>query len=378
MKATKTLLAAAVAFAFAGSAAAADVQMYGLINLGMSYVHSDNDQGLKTDKFTMENAQEFGSRWGLRGSEDLGNGTKISFVLESGFEADTGALDSKQNGRLFGRESSISLSGKYGTVSAGLLPIFGSVLGANGLFRAIDPLFGNYCSAIGSGYATASLWTRVNNAVSYKTPTFGGLTGYAMYSFQMDSKNNQGTEGKSSTDRYGSLALRYQAGTFEGIMVADTTLYGNQQYKDADDGYTVTLGGNYTFSNGLKLIAFGQWFDAMKLNPMTQGTPGIDLFKLYGMDKSYGVVDGWGAGIGLNYPVLGGVAKVGLNHREMDNTADTDFTRWTIMGAYDYNLSKRTALYAMTGYTQEKVEKQGAKSFTPSGYEFCFGILHRF
>ena len=105
MKATKTLLAAAVALAFAGSADAADVQMYGLINLGMSYVHSDNDQGLKTDKFTMENAQEFGSRWGLRGSEDLGNGTKVSFVLESGFEADTGALDTKQKGRLFGRES---------------------------------------------------------------------------------------------------------------------------------------------------------------------------------------------------------------------------------------------------------------------------------
>ncbi|MBP3438957.1 MAG: porin [Sutterella sp.] len=372
MKATKTLLAAAVAFTFAGSAAAADVQMYGLINLGMSYVHSDNDQGLKTDKFTMENAQEFGSRWGLRGSEDLGNGTKISFVLESGFEADTGALDSKQNGRLFGRESSISLSGKYGTVSAGLLPIFGSVLGANGLFRAIDPLFGNYCSAIGSGYATASLWTRVNNAVSYKTPTVGGLTGYAMYSFQMDSKNNQGTEGKSSTDRYGSLALRYQAGTFEGIMVADTTLYGNQQYKDADDGYTVTLGGNYTFSNGLKLIAFGQWFDSMLLNFRTQGTPGLSI------GNKYGVVDGWGASIGFNYPVLGGVAKFGLNHREMDNTADTDFTRWTVMGAYDYNLSKRTALYAMTGYTQEKVEKRGEKSVTPSGYEFCFGILHRF
>ena len=379
MKATKTLLAAAVALAFAGTAAAADVQMYGLINVGMSYVHSDNDNGVKNDKFSMENAQEFGSRWGLRGSEDLGNGTKVSFVLESGFEADTGALDTKQKGRLFGRESSISLSGKYGTVSAGLLPIFGSVLGANGLFRAIDPLFGNYCSAIGSGYATASRWTRVDNAISYKTPTFNGLTVYGMYSLKTDNKaadTDSQVEGKASAERYGSLALRYQAGTFEGIVVADTTLYPNKadQPKD-DDGYTVTVGGNYTFDNGLKLIAFSQWFDSMQLNGMTQGTPGVEIFQKHG---NYGAVDGWGASIGFNYPVLGGVAKLGLNHREMDNKENVDFTRWTVMGAYDYNLSKRTALYAMTGYTQEKVEKSGENSVTPSGYEFCFGILHRF
>lgn len=57
------------------------------------------------------------------------------------------------------------------------MPVFGSVLGENGLFRAIDPLFANYTQGLGSGFASASIWTRVDNAFAYRTPTFGGLTG---------------------------------------------------------------------------------------------------------------------------------------------------------------------------------------------------------
>ena len=95
----KTLVAVAAALAFGSlSAHAGDVQMYGLIDVGLSYVHSDADQpGVDSvDKFTMENASEFGSRWGIRGTEDLGNGMKVSFVLENGFSADTGALSTLQ------------------------------------------------------------------------------------------------------------------------------------------------------------------------------------------------------------------------------------------------------------------------------------------
>ena len=101
----KTLLALSLAGAFfaAGAASAADVQVYGLIDLGLAYVHSDADvNGVDdTSKFTMENAREFGSRFGLKGTEDLGNGYKVGFVLESGFRADDGTRD--QGGDLFGR-----------------------------------------------------------------------------------------------------------------------------------------------------------------------------------------------------------------------------------------------------------------------------------
>ncbi len=376
----KTLLALSLAGAFfaAGAASAADVQVYGLIDLGLSCVHSDADMPGhdSTDKFTMENGSEFGSRFGLKGTEDLGNGYKVGFVLESGFKADDGSLD--QNGDLFGREAHVDLYTPYGTLTFGVMPVFGSTLGANGLFRAIDPLFANYTEAFGSGMISASSWTRVDNAVSYVTPTFAGFTGYAQYSFKSNGQEKVGVEGKSSSDRYASLAMRYQGGAFEGIVVADTTMYGSYRdnSKDLDDGYTVTVGGNYTFSNGLKLLAFGQWFDNMEIN--TKARAGVSLAGVEAMAGSYGFVDGYGLSIGANYPLGGGVIKGQIGYRDMDNTEDYDFTRWIAAVGYDYPLSKRTAVYVMGGYSQEKIEKKGVDDASPNGYELTMGMVHRF
>ena len=374
----KTLLSLSLALAMTPAAWAADVTVYGVVDVGLSYVHSDSDiAGQKSvNKFTMENAQEFGSRWGIRGVEKLDNGLTVGFTLESGFESDTGKLDVKQGGRLFGREASLSVGGSFGTVWAGRLPIFGSTLSANGLFRAIDPLFANYTEGFGSGFATASMWTRVDNALAYRTPTFGGFTGYAMYSFQNDS--SKGVEGKSSADRYGSLAVQYKQGALEAILVADTTNWGNEKDKPAteDDGYTVTIGGNYTFDGGFKVIAFAQYFDNQSLIVGRAGVVRAGLLDITS-GNGYGFVDGWGASIGAHYPIGGGVAKFAVNYRDMDNKDNVDFTRWTVAGAYDYPLSKRTAVYAMAGYSQEKI-KAADKSGTPNGYQIRCGVVHRF
>lgn len=378
----KTLLAATILGAFACAASAANVQVYGLIDTSLSFVHSDADiSGVDSkNSFTMENAEQFGSRFGLRGSEDLGNGMKVSFVLESGFESDTGALDTKQRGRLFGRESNVTVSGGFGDVTFGLIPIFGSVLGANGLFRALDPVTANYTVGFGSGFATASSMTRVDNAISYKTPTFAGFTGYAMYSFKVNGKDGAGQEGDGSTDRYASLAVRYQQGPLEAVLIADQTRYGNDQYRGLDDGSTVTFGGNYTLDNGLKLIAFGQWFDSMILSTVARAGVAYDgITELLG-DAGYGQVDGYGLSFGVNFPLGDGVAKASVNYRDMDNTDNVDFTRWTVAGGYDYPLSKRTTVYAMGGYSQEKVELNDAQNTeaTPGGYQLVLGLLHRF
>ena len=93
----------------------------------------------------------------------------------------------------------------------------------------------------------------------------------------------------------------------------------------------------------------------------------------------YGFVDGWGASLGVNYPLAGGVIKGQLSYRDMDNDADVDFTRLSVAAGYDYPVSKRTALYVMAGYSQEKVEDNKAKTdATPNGYELTAGIVHRF
>ncbi len=385
----KSLIAMSLLGAFAaGSTMAADIEIYGLINPALMYSFSDGDyDGAETKhQFSMEEGKEFGSRWGIRGTETINEDLKIGFVLESGFRSDTGVLGAaRDTGRIFDRESHLDLHTKFGKFSFGRMPLFGSVLGADGLFRAIDPLFANYTVAFGSGSATASDWTRVDNAISYVSPTFAGLTGYAMYSFKNDATTG-GEESKAESDRYASLALRYQNGGLEAVLVADMTMYGSvdkprHEEEDVDNGYTVTLGGNYGFSNGFKLIAFVQYFKDQYLNAQARAGVTLDGVQWVAREASaayaYGFVDGWGASLGAHYPVAGGTLKGQIAYRDMDNTKDIDFNRWFVALGYDYPLSKRTNLFAMTGYTQEKVEAADREA-TPRGYEFTAGIVHRF
>lgn len=387
----KSLIAVSVLGAFAaGAASATDIQLYGLINPGLTFISSNGDYaGAETqNSFSMEEGKEFGSRWGIRATEEINSDLKVGFVLESGFRSDTGVLGAASNtGRIFDREAHLDLHTNYGKFSFGRMPLFGSVLGADGLFRAIDPLWANYTSAFGSGQATASDWTRVDNAISYVTPTFAGLTGYAMYSLKKDGTKD-GEESMAESDRYASLAVRYQNGNLEGILVADMTMYGSVDSKTApaevDNGYTVTLGGNYSFSNGLKLLAFVQYFDDQYLNAAARAGVTLDgvkyvTGKVNSPSEAYGYVSGYGLSLGMNYPIGEGTLKGQVAYRDMDNTEDVDFNRWYVTLGYDYPLSKRTNLYAMTGFTQEKVENNVTKEeATPYGYELSIGIVHRF
>lgn len=393
----KSLIAMSVLGAFvAGSATAANVEIYGLINPALMFTSSNGDyDGAETkNQFSMEEGKEFGSRWGLRGMEEISPDFKVGFVLESGFRSDTGALGAaRDTGRIFDRESHIDLHTKFGKFQFGRMPLFGSVLGADGLFRAIDPLFANYTVAFGSGSVTGSDWTRVDNAISYVTPAFAGLTGYAMYSFRNDSNKTDtngdptnAEESKAEADRYASLALRYQNGGLEAVLVTDMTMYGSVDSPlhddagyDVDNGYTVTLGGNYAFSNGFKLIAFAQYFKDQWLNTNARAGVTLDGVSHIAGSAGYGFVDGYGVSLGANYPLGGGTIKGQIAYRDMDNTMDVDFNRWFVALGYDYPMSKRTSFFAMTGFTQEKVENNRTnEEATPYGFEFTAGILHRF
>ena len=124
----KSLVAAALLGTFAASAfAAPSVTLYGRVDTGLAYTHKnlDNDTS-STNTVEMTSGFSTGNRWGLTGTEDIGN-AKVGFVLESGFNSDDGA--SGQDGRLFGREAQVNVSGAYGTLYAGRL---GSVNSDNG------------------------------------------------------------------------------------------------------------------------------------------------------------------------------------------------------------------------------------------------------
>lgn len=163
------------------------------------------------------------------------------------------------------------------------------------------------------------------------------------------------------------------------MLVADTTMYGTYRTDTAaskDDGWTVTFGGNYTFDGGVKVLAFTQFFGDQEL-PAFRGGVGTDGIMAVTGGKGYGFVDGYGVSLGVNVPAMGGVAKAQVAYRNMDNKDNVDFKRVIAALGYDYALSKRTAVYAMTGWSQEKVEN-GTTEAKPNGYEFTTGIVHRF
>ena len=96
----KSLVAVAVLGAVAFSAQAADVQLYGRIDTGVRYTNIDADVANQDDvsKFEMSSGNSTGNRFGLKATEDLGNGMKVGFVLENGFNSDDGALKQGNQG----------------------------------------------------------------------------------------------------------------------------------------------------------------------------------------------------------------------------------------------------------------------------------------
>ena len=179
----KTLAAVAVLGAFAGSAVAADVTLYGLVDYSLQYQHLDADVATAdaTDTTQMASGANSGSRFGLKGTEDLGNGVKVGFVLENGFAADTGALGNSS--RLFDRESQLFVEGAFGRVAFGRFGQLASSLGSYGLLGVTGPFSTGWSDATaGLKYVNANGHSRYDNAITYVTPSFGGLTVYAQYS----------------------------------------------------------------------------------------------------------------------------------------------------------------------------------------------------
>src|SRR5690349_17492332 len=83
------------------------VTLYGVIDTGLGYVSNANSNG--DHLYGMINGTLSGSRWGVKGQEDLGGGLKAIFQLENGFDPGTGRLN--QGGREFGRQAYVGLSG---------------------------------------------------------------------------------------------------------------------------------------------------------------------------------------------------------------------------------------------------------------------------
>ena len=373
----KSLIAAALLGTFAASAfAAPSVTLYGRIDTSLAYTHLNADKaGVdSTDTVSMESGFSTGNRWGLTGTEDIGN-AKVGFVLESGFNSDDGA--SGQDGRLFGREAQVNVSGAYGTLYAGRIASVvsdsGSIgyLGDVSAFPSAFGIVGNQAGSTGSAYA------RYDNTIAYQTPAFSGLQAAALYSFKADSKKDTTSrENSAAADRYAGAALRYKAGKAAVVLTGDMTMYGNAAknvYHDVDNGYSFILGGNYDFGVA-KVFAKATYFD----NQVNV----LDSFSLIKDARALSTpqalaLKGWGAEISTAVPAFGGafLGTVGYRDAKDVDNGSYKFKRWNAAVGYSYAFSKRTSVYAAAGYAQEKADSNGQK---PSAAQAGFGLVHKF
>ena len=173
----KTLLAVALLAGFAGAAQAADsVTLYGLIDAGVGY-EQVKFNGVSQSRFGGVQGVSSGSRFGLRGTEDLGDGLSAVFTLESGFNSGNG--QSGQSSRLFGRQATVGLKSD----SWGLLEFGRQTNIASKYLAAIEPFAGSYGQAnVGVAFSAANT-VRYDNMVQYSTPSFSGFQFGVGYSF---------------------------------------------------------------------------------------------------------------------------------------------------------------------------------------------------
>ena len=373
----KTLLAAALLGSFAASAfAAPSVTLYGVIDTGLNYTHYRADDGktASTDTFSMASSQTAGSRWGLRGNEKIGSVT-VGFNLENGFNSDDGT---ETMSRLFGREASVHIAGKYGTLYAGREGKLISTAGAaamGGIFSPFSVLWGD----AGIKAQTGTDWGRIDNSLTYVSPSFSGLEIRAQYSFKNDGTKT-GDENSSDVDRYAALGVSYKNGPAQFGLIGDYTMWKNvaKATENVDNGFSVIAGGNYDFK-AVRVYGQVNYFDNQ--STLVNSVGGLDKFTATTstIDKKGNLgYEGWGISLGATAPAFGGTVIAGVSYRDAEEVqGDNEYKRWEAALGYTYAFSKRTNAYAGVTYAQQKAEMKD-KDQTPSAVVVMAGLVHKF
>ncbi|RQR33238.1 porin [Burkholderia sp. Bp9142] len=197
----KSVIAMAAFGALASAAhAQSSVTLYGIVDAGIAYT---NNVGGKHNFFTSSGNLQ-GSRWGLRGKEDLGGGLNAIFVLESGFNVFNGTLG--QGGDAFGRQAYVGLStSRFGTVTMGRQ--YDSVVDFTGPLEA-GSQWGSYFSAHPADLDNMNNTNRVNNSIKFTSPNYGGFTFGGLYSLG-------GNAGQFNRNQIWSIGAGYSNGPLQ-------------------------------------------------------------------------------------------------------------------------------------------------------------------
>lgn len=239
----KKLIAAAVAAAVIAPASvlAAGPTLYGKIHMSIDYL-DNNGSGSDNTEYNDWSLQSNSSRIGVKGSEDLGNGMKVGYLIEWGVSMDGDASD------LNTRNRAVTLSGDWGTALAGKWDTPYKTVG-----RKID-LFGDRIGDLRSLNGDHDI--RAKNVAAYVTPNMNGFSATVAYVFDLGLGDIGGTE--YSDDNADNNAWSFNAIYNNGpILVALGYIEANEDGQadpDADGQSSWRLGGAYSFGD-FKILA---------------------------------------------------------------------------------------------------------------------------
>jgi predicted porin len=380
----KKLVALAVAGALASPLAAqaqtANVTLYGRLNLDLEFVKGDQGGSNPTVNRVSSNS----SRFGLRGTENIGGGLNAIFQIEQNVSGDTG--NSSASG-IASRETFVGLQGGWGTFQMGkfLTP-----------YDDLHPIFGNAPTLTTTIFSTAAIWAngnnnkaangfdaRLGNSLRYNTPNIAGFTGEFQYSTRDSSGNttqtpNGGDNGDHASELRHANVISVGGFYNNGPLNVGLAYERNNKVRGADlndDAFSIagafdlgTIMGGF----GLRL---GAVYEKLKYETPTGDVKrdfwGVSATVPAGSGRFYGfygqsgdgkgsAVDGTVVGTGLfNNPAVGDVVK-GPN---------TKGKQWEI--SYSYNLSKRTMLYG--GYVKIINAEKARYSFNINSYSIATG-----
>lgn len=204
----KNLIVLALLAAAGAASAQSSVTLYGRVDAGIGSFKDSVTPG--SDGVTRTKLQSNvlnNSLWGFKGTEDLGNGLKANFVLESGMNMDDGTASVA--GQTFNRKATVGLSGDFGTVELGRnYTAYDSLRAATNNTVDTNMAVTNDVWAVGGDYAN-----RTNNSVRFDSNTYSGFSGAVAYAFgeNKDLNGTTYTPGRDSTDTL-SLHVKYANG----------------------------------------------------------------------------------------------------------------------------------------------------------------------
>ena len=345
--------------------AQSSVTLYGIVDTGVEYVSHANAAGGHVFRMPAVTG-ELPSRWGLRGTEDLGGGYSAVFTLESGFNVRDGS--SGQGGRLFGRQAFVGLKGPYGTMA------FGRQYTMTYLALQGADIIGPDIYGMGSLDAYVPN-ARADNSVTYMG-TYKGFTLGAGYSFGRDSAGTgnspgQGTcagsvAGHPTECRDWSVMLKYDAPNFGVAASYEEQRGGTNAQANFFDGVAPTPLGNAADKDARTHVsAYAQYAGARlgagwlgrRVVTDSPAVPNVrsDLFF-----------------VGASYFVTPAFLVDGEVFRIVNSVHDSRAT----MGALrtTYLLSKRSSVYAQAAYLANSAKARYSVSGGGGGTTPAAGI----